>query len=444
MKFWISVPTKTVCIDNEYINNADLSALPSNVLFVNWNGETESGELDFNNTARIRVPFTDPTPYFPMLLACLQNIANGTQTAPVGSGGAKPLNLSQAQAVMTDFVKTLFNVKRQAPIAFSGTSINATFDADDESVSAMTQVIAASGDETAIAAGVNNALTGLVSAINNALTAVVNSANSSDASIVSSTNSTFTNGVTVINTALARLITTAQTADTTIVNSANSSLASVVSSTNSSMGTIVADVNAINTTYDTDWANAMASLLAQITSDIVTPANTAINYIGNTSITAINLGLSNASVGTYVPASTFTLGTLSTPTLSAPTLAASVGDSPGASSGSGVGTSTIDDSPGVGAPSPGASGGSGVNSGAGASVNTITKATIDTAGPTIQWPPFGSTTTFPIGYADFTGIVLAINARRNTLRNTKQTKINAINALTRVNDVLAFSLTSGW
>jgi hypothetical protein len=128
MKFWLQIPG-TMAIDNCLISGLTFPGLPPDIYMVNWDGVTNKGELEYKNAMPIRTPFLDPSPYLPYVNAWI--IKGQTQTPPI--------NLPQAKTIKQDVVETLFNYKRQLPIAV--VTIGWTFAATDEDTTSMNRYL---------------------------------------------------------------------------------------------------------------------------------------------------------------------------------------------------------------------------------------------------------------------------------------------------------------
>jgi hypothetical protein len=77
----------------------------------------------------------------------------------------------------------------------------------------------------------------------------------------------------------------------------------------------------------------------------------------------------------------------------------------------------------------------------------ITVAPISTptgGGATIQWVPIDSPSAVNVTTVEFMTMMSGIAARRQTLQITKNTKTNAVNAMTDINDVIDYDVTAGW
>jgi len=64
--------------------------------------------------------------------------------------------------------------------------------------------------------------------------------------------------------------------------------------------------------------------------------------------------------------------------------------------------------------------------------------------PAISWVPVGSPTAVNVTQAEAKAIINGIASRTTTLTATKNTKVNAVNALTTVAAVSAYDITTGW
>jgi hypothetical protein len=106
-----------------------------------------SGETAFGFRHR-REPFTDPTPYLPvinnwLLAASGQLLGASAPHQPISTPQNPALTPAQAQTVKTSLLDALFAVKRQAPITVGGQ----TYNASDAETSAMSNQIAAASEQ---------------------------------------------------------------------------------------------------------------------------------------------------------------------------------------------------------------------------------------------------------------------------------------------------------
>ena len=67
-----------------------------------------------------------------------------------------------------------------------------------------------------------------------------------------------------------------------------------------------------------------------------------------------------------------------------------------------------------------------------------------TTGPTFALAPYNSTVSVLMTMTDLRSLISAINTRRTTLTNVQLAKRNAINALTTIDAVIAYDVTTGW
>jgi hypothetical protein len=67
-----------------------------------------------------------------------------------------------------------------------------------------------------------------------------------------------------------------------------------------------------------------------------------------------------------------------------------------------------------------------------------------TTGPTFALAPYNSTVSVLMIMTDLRSLISAINTRRMTLTNVQLAKRNAINALTTIDAVIAYDVTTGW
>jgi hypothetical protein len=159
-QWWICPADGQVVVDDASISDLDVSTtppLPTNVHLVFWHGT--HGEILYkqSSTASVRQKFLDVTPYVPVFNRWLTAAQNETP----------PITLAQAKAIKIDLVDSLYNMKRQATIMY----ISNPWDADDDSVAAMSLTISAMSGSTADATAITAAN---VSARVDALTESIN------------------------------------------------------------------------------------------------------------------------------------------------------------------------------------------------------------------------------------------------------------------------------
>jgi hypothetical protein len=84
------------------------------------------------------------------------------------------------------------------------------------------------------------------------------------------------------------------------------------------------------------------------------------------------------------------------------------------------------------------------SAGAMSSIGHIAGAGTGTGSANIPWSPIGATTPINLTMIDFTAIMTGISTRRQSLLNTRNTKINQINALSTIATVISYNVTAGW
>jgi hypothetical protein len=126
MDFWIRPSSGVVAIDDASISGIDCSSIPSNVQTVFWygakqSGDPSSGEILYNDRVAVREPFTDPSPYLPLInnwmLAAAGRLFGASPPHQVVKTSLPPqLSPAQAIAIKGGLLDALFAVKRQAPL----------------------------------------------------------------------------------------------------------------------------------------------------------------------------------------------------------------------------------------------------------------------------------------------------------------------------------------
>jgi hypothetical protein len=128
MKSFIIVrASRTVSIDNGYVDDIDCSSLASNISFVLWT-EEDGGTIEYLDRPAVQEPFIDIGPYQPFINAWIAAVEHGSP----------PLTLAQAKTIKSDFVDALWQQKRTAPYPHNVAAGNYTWSARDEDLYGMT------------------------------------------------------------------------------------------------------------------------------------------------------------------------------------------------------------------------------------------------------------------------------------------------------------------
>jgi hypothetical protein len=200
MDFWIRPSSGVVAIDDASISGIDCSSIPSNVQTVFWygakqSGDPSSGEILYNDRVAVREPFTDPSPYLPLInnwmLAAAGRLFGASPPHQVVKTSLPPqLSPAQAIAIKGGLLDALFAVKRQAPITFQGQ----TYDGGDKETSAMANAISGAAQQVIDSANsqVNSALSTLAATVQSQSNAALAGTSSNIGTVLSSYGSSLT------------------------------------------------------------------------------------------------------------------------------------------------------------------------------------------------------------------------------------------------------------
>lgn len=170
MRWWIRPDLRVMSVDNTLVQQMNVTALPVDVLFIEW--VEQRGEIEYKSAPGLRAAFIDVTPYTSYFQQFL------TLQKPAG------LTLVQAKKVQTDLLALLYTTKRQVQIAFNVAAGNFSWDATDESVAGMSAIMV-----PALYSMITNTSTNsLVSSINNRLASLATNVNNNFGVTVSKLN----------------------------------------------------------------------------------------------------------------------------------------------------------------------------------------------------------------------------------------------------------------
>jgi hypothetical protein len=160
MRFTIIRSESMVVIDNAPLV-LDCSTVPANVEVVAY--EDTGGTVEYNDRPSVRVMFTDPSPYQPIL--------NSWMTTSAAASPA--LQLAQAKTIKAGLVEGIFHHKRRLPYSAVGYS----WDTNAESIASLETLvrgkasISLSSDTSVLVASINDAFSVLTNQINDKVVA---------------------------------------------------------------------------------------------------------------------------------------------------------------------------------------------------------------------------------------------------------------------------------
>ena len=165
MQWWLVRSPNVMSVDNDSVQDLDLTALASTIWMLQW--RDGHGEIERESTNGLRENFFDIIPYCPFFQQFLTKMPN--------------LTLVQAKKVQTDLIAEIYRSKRQAPFAYTVAAGALTWEANDETVTAMSL--------TAVPALYNmvsdSGASSLVGLINNRLAALATNVNGNFTSLIS-------------------------------------------------------------------------------------------------------------------------------------------------------------------------------------------------------------------------------------------------------------------
>jgi hypothetical protein len=295
------------------------------------------------------------------------------------------ITLGQAKKLQCDLIDVLFDSKRQMPYAYAIAAGNYTWDATDGSVAHMAAITIPS-----ITGSVAGGSGSLVDQINNQNASLVAQLNSQKGSLVSQINVTITS----FNSNI-------ESAGDALVSAINSSITNAVNAGfNEVNSEIAAQINALMTWMNTYWIgyagdtiNTISNKLQAVTYDSGSSYQASPGLAGN---------LPTIAGGQYVGNVDATAGGVSY----------ECGDV------AGIGVGDITTNPIAAGSGPGAA--------------------------VIQFMPIEGTALVNLTVTEMGSIISGIETRRNNLMTTQRTKKNAVNALTALEDVIAYDVTTGW
>jgi hypothetical protein len=383
--WWIKPQDGMVVLDDALMVGIDCSSIPSNIYLVRW--YNEDGEICYNHDDRLAVrdKFTDISPYIPIFNKWLE-AAKDNPPDP-----CPPISIAQAKLIKSEMVDFLFTSKRQLPLDYAPPSVGVTYtwDGSDNATSAMSDEIAALSGTDAINAAVGNLAASTTEAI---------------ASLTASTNETFAQSRSNTEGALGTLAgdVTAET---------NAGLSASAGSATTAIKNSIDSVNAATGTYAGQLADANhTGVLLQGLNTTGSPG--AAPYSHTDAINTLVQRIIDGATPIY------TTGQISFPH---PDMGAGTPDTahPGSVAVSGP---TV------------------------APVNTITPPVVSptpASGPDITWPPIGAPPV-TMHYTEFTQLLALLTGRRRTLQIRRTQHKNNIAAMTTIDAVIAYDITTGW
>jgi hypothetical protein len=160
-------------VDDVYAD-MDTSALATNIVRVQWR---ETVGYLYLTTATLQQKITDPSPY--------QSFLNSWATARLAA--SPPLQLADAQQIKLELIDYLYDIKRQAPYAYTVAAGAYTWEATDGALANMSAAAI-----PAVVGGTSSGSSSLVSAINSQHTSLVNDINNN---VVGGVNGTLVNAI---------------------------------------------------------------------------------------------------------------------------------------------------------------------------------------------------------------------------------------------------------
>jgi hypothetical protein len=158
MRFDINRADNYMFVDDIYAD-MDTSALATNIVRVQWR---ETVGYIYLTTATLQQKITDPSPY--------QSFLNTWATARLTA--TPPLALAEAQQIKLELIDYLYDIKRQAPYAYTVAAGAYHWEATDGALANMTAAAI-----PAVVGGTSSGSSSLVSAINSQHTSLVNDIN---------------------------------------------------------------------------------------------------------------------------------------------------------------------------------------------------------------------------------------------------------------------------
>ena len=236
-----------------------------------------------------------------------------------------------------------------------------------------------------------------------------------------------------MNTAMVAAMSPTEAEATGGVNAALTTLTTNINSTFDGLhaqinGALVTNTSSINTALSTTTTNVNASFVTN-----KDQTNAALDYYAGSGITGYIENL-RAGVNAYVATWGRATDQEIIAALSVPAVIVNTGpqDVPpqGTFTGTNIGGTSI--------------AGASVSAIAIPAIDDITPPTMALAGSTIPWIPIGSTAPAPLTFDQFSGLIGAINTRRNSLNQVAVNKRAAVNGLTTIPAVIAYDVTTGW
>ena len=385
MRWWINTDHDRMCVDNAVISGLDFSALASDIWMIQWTdgkGEIERQVDPDTNDNGLREKFIDILPYCGYFQDFLALCPR--------------LTLVQAQAVQIDLIGEVYNSKRQEPYCYEVAAGDYCWDATDGTLFSST----AAGLQSAI-----GTLNSLIDKVNELASAI-------NANVVDGVN--------------ARVVVPG---NSTIVQ-ANAAYAVIVDGVNNH---VVAGVNGLLLSLAAEINGGFAGIASEIASNIVGTGNSTITYINDTilgvaispssPVNTINNRLTDYGPGDPTP----NLQGLVADIVHVPYTFAGV-------STYGVSNYSI----------TGITGTTSITA-AMTNLNSIpwtTQGHVPVA--VTEWIPVGGTEPVPVTPDEQAAILAGISARTADLNVTKNVKIAEVKALTVIQDVIDYDVTSDW
>jgi hypothetical protein len=161
MRFTIIRSESMVVIDNAPLV-LDCSSVPANVEVVAY--EDTDGTVEYNDRPSVRVTFTDPSPYQPIL--------NSWVTASAALTPA--LQLAQAKTIKAGLVEAIFHHKRRLPYSSGGWNWDTNNDALASLETLVRACMTVSASSGGLITSINDTLAALITQINSQIVGQVN------------------------------------------------------------------------------------------------------------------------------------------------------------------------------------------------------------------------------------------------------------------------------
>jgi hypothetical protein len=430
VNFNINRPLNWMHIDGDALE-LDTSELPPNVIRVKWNGS--EGFIDYSNLI-LSQRITDASPY--------QVYLDRWTTAKL-TATPSPI-LQEAQAIKIGLVNMLYDIKRQADYAYAvAADASAVWEANDGAMANMA---------VAVIPGILNSIIQLAGETGGGTGSLVDQLNANYNTWHSQLNANYSTWYSQLNANYS-----------TWDSQLNANYSTWSSQINAAYGTwkgqidnLANEVNARIGSFNANIEAAGDALANGINANIVDQGNGTVSEVNSRIVTHLNtavLGYSGDTINTLS-------NKLQSTDINAPAGPPLYAAAPGLGGNLATLTSLdvsfsyigyeCTDVGGVTYPV--------ISS---ASISSLTISTLSVSslsvpalsvsvpplsslGLSISWTPVGEADPVTLSAAEVAGIMSGVANRRTSLLQTKQNKTTAINALTNIEDVIAYDATAGW